>query len=213
MNTEQRYRRVYQPLLIAAALTPLGVLLARGLGWGGLTLGPDAARELLHVLGKSALNLLWLTLLVSPLREWLRAPQLLRLRRTLGLFAFGYALLHFLVYLLLDLGLDARQLAVDLVKRPYILVGSTALLALLPLAVTSTQNMMRRLGRRWQTLHRLIYPAALLAVWHYTWQVKADLTEPLLYGGALLFLLGWRVWRARRRATSTSGPATAPGRT
>ncbi len=213
MNTDQRYRRVYQPLLIAAALAPLGLLLARGFGLGVLTLGPDPTRELLHVLGKTAINLLWLTLLVSPLRELLRAPQLLRLRRTLGLFAFGYALLHFLVYLLLDLGLDARQLAIDLAKRPYILVGTVALLVLLPLAVTSTQAMMRRLGRRWQTLHRLVYVAALLAVWHYAWQVKADLSEPLWYAGGLSLLLGWRVWRARRRVTSTSAPATVPGRT
>ena len=215
MNTDQRYRWLYQPALILACLAPLAWLLARGLGWADVTLGANPVRELLHVLGKTAINLLWLTLAVTPLRDLLRAPQLLRLRRTLGLFAFGYALLHFTVYATLDLGFDAAQLGTDLVKRPYILVGAIALLALLPLAATSTQAMMRRLGRRWQTLHRLIYPATLLVVWHFAWQVKADLTEPLLYAAALAALLGWRAWRvrARRRVTSTSAAATTPGRT
>jgi sulfoxide reductase heme-binding subunit YedZ len=137
----------------------------------------------------------------------------------LGLFAFGYALLHFWVYLALDLEFNFRTLFADIAKRPYITIGFTALLLLIPLAVTSTNRMMRRLGRRWQKLHRLIYPIAILGVWHFYWQVKRDIRQPLLYAGILAVLLGYRWMRARRRAapapaaaTSKSGSATVPER-
>jgi sulfoxide reductase heme-binding subunit YedZ len=134
----------------------------------------------------------------------------------LGLFAFTYALLHFLIYLGLDQEWDFSGLAKDIAKRPYITVGFTALLILIPLAITSTNKMMRRLGRRWQTLHRWVYAAAILGVWHYYWQVKRDVREPLIYAGILGVLLGYRWVRSRRKArpvTSTSGSATAPERT
>jgi len=127
----------------------------------------------------------------------------------------------------LDLELNFRMLGADIVKRPYITIGFTALLLLLPLALTSTNGMMRRLGARWQRLHRLIYVIGALAVWHFYWQVKRDVREPLLYLGILALLLGYRLlrWQLRRRAsarrgaaapsavTSRSGSATAPGRT
>jgi sulfoxide reductase heme-binding subunit YedZ len=143
------------------------------------------------------------------------------------LFAFFYAVVHFTVYLVLDLELNLRMVGADIVKRPYITVGFTALLLLLPLALTSTNGMMRRLGRRWQSLHRLIYVIAALAVWHFYWQVKRDVREPLIYIGILALLLAYRLvrWRARRTArgeratpapvtlTSRSGSATAPERT
>jgi len=154
---------------------------------------------------------------VSPVRELTGLPQLLRLRRMLGLFAFFYAALHFTIYLVLDLELNFRVLGADIVKRPYITVGFTALLLLLPLALTSTNGMMRRLGRRWQSLHRLVYVIAVLAVWHFYWQVKRDVREPLIYAGVLALLLLYRIVRARlrrnRAVTSTSGSATAPERT
>jgi sulfoxide reductase heme-binding subunit YedZ len=212
VTVEQRYRWIYKPLVALACLAPLAWLTARAAEVGGLSLGADPARELLHALGTTALNLLWLTLLVSPARQWLRAPQLLRLRRILGLFAFSYAAMHFVVYLALDLELDLGRLGADLAKRPYILIGSLALLGMLPLAITSTQGMMRRLGRHWQRLHRLVYAVALLALWHFWWQTRADLREPLLYALALAALLGWR-FRRRTRVTSKSAPATAPERT
>jgi sulfoxide reductase heme-binding subunit YedZ len=123
--------------------------------------------------------------------------QWIRPRRIIGLFAFGYALLHFVIYAALELGLDFSDLAREIVKRPFIIVGTFALLLLIPLAVTSTGRMMRRLGRRWQTVHRLVYPATILAVWHFWWQVKKDLTEPMLYAAALALLLGFRWWRAQ----------------
>ena len=219
MNAEQRYVWLYRPVVFVAALTPLLWLIARGTGLAPDSLGANPIREALHVLGRTALNLLWITLCASPLRELSGSLLPLRLRRMLGLFAFGYAVLHFAVYAGLDLGLNLSRLGAELAKRPYILVGSLALLLLSPLAVTSTRRMMRRLGGHWQTLHRLIYPAALLAVWHFAWQVKADVTQPVWYAAALALLLGWRAWNARRRrqlrgaTTSTSAPATAPERT
>lgn len=185
-------------------------LLAGVFGVAGVDLGPDPIQELLETCGKSALNLLLLTLAVTPAQQLLGAPQLLRIRRMLGLFAFFYAALHFTVYAGLDLGLDFATLGEDIAKRPYITIGFAALLMLVPLALTSTQRMMRRLGRRWQRLHRLVYPIAILAVWHYWWQVKQDVREPLVYAAILAALLGWRL---RRRLTSRSAPARAPERT
>lgn len=213
VTVEQRYRRIYKPLVWVLALLPLLLLVGRGFGVGGDTLGADPAKQILHTLGKSALNLLLITLAVTPLRQIAKQPQLLRLRRLLGLFAFFYAALHFLTYLTLDLQFDFAQLGGDLVKRPYITIGAIAVLMLLALASSSTQKAMRRLGRRWQKLHWLIYPAAALGVWHYYWQVKADVREPLIYAAILALLLGWRVWKRWPAFTSKSGSARAPERT
>ena len=196
------------------------------LGLFGLSLGADPVKKLEHECGKTALNLLLITLSVTPVRNLTGLTQLVRLRRMLGLFAFFYAVVHFTIYLVLDLELNFRVLGADIVKRPYITIGFTALLLLLPLALTSTNGMMRRLGARWQRLHRLVYVIAALAVWHFYWQVKRDVREPLLYLGILALLLGYRLlrWQLRRSGvgrgaapasavTSTSGSATAPGRT
>ncbi len=216
MTTTQRYRHVWKPLAFSAALVPALLMLAGAFGVAGQDLGTDPVEDLLLTCGKTALNLLCLTLAVTPVATIAHRPQLLRLRRMLGLFAFFYVLLHFTVYLALDRSLDAAMIVKDIAKRPYITIGFTALLMLIPLAATSTQRMMRRLGRRWQQLHRLVYPIALLAVWHYYWQVKRDVTEPLIYAGIVAVLLGWRVWHRQRRrtpVTSTYGSATAPERT
>ena len=150
------------------------------------------------------------------LRHWSGNAQLLRVRRMLGLFAFFYALMHFSVYVGPFQSLSWSLIAQDIAKRPYITIGFTALLLLVPLAVTSTNAMMRRLGRRWQQLHRLIYPIALLAVLHFWKMLKSDYREPLVYAAILALLLGARLWRRYRRAraaTSTSAPPTAPERT
>ncbi|MEY3137631.1 MAG: hypothetical protein RL580_1363, partial [Pseudomonadota bacterium] len=128
----------------------------------------------------------------------------------LGLMAFSYALLHFLVYAVLELELQLGELGRELARRPYILVGTVALLALIPLAITSTDRMMRRLGRRWQRLHRLIYPITALGIWHYYWQVKADIREPLIYLGLLALLLAWRARSAWLRRRSRQVPAASP---
>lgn len=212
MNLEQRYRFLYKPLVFIASLIPLAWLLCGVFGWLDQSLGADPVKKLEHFCGKTALNFLMLTLLVSPLRNLTGWTQLLRLRRMLGLFAFFYVVLHFAVYVVLDQELNLHSVLADVVKRPYITIGFAALLMLIPLAVTSTNRMMRRLGRRWQQLHRLIYVIAVLGVWHYYWQVKRDVREPLIYVGILAVLLGYRYLRSRRRVTSRSAPATAPER-
>jgi len=199
MTVAQRYRFIYKPLVFAACLVPLAWLACGAFGWLGATLGVDPVKELEHECGKTALNLLLLTLAVTPVRELSGQPQLLRLRRMLGLFAFFYVVLHFTIYLVLDLELNFATLGADIAKRPYITIGFTGLLLLIPLAVTSTNGMMRRLGRRWQSLHRLVYVIAVLGVWHFYWQVKRDVREPLIYAGILGILLGYRLVRARSR--------------
>jgi|JRYD01.1.fsa_nt_gb sulfoxide reductase heme-binding subunit YedZ len=218
MTVTQRYRYCWKPLVFAAAIVPLLSMLAGIFGIAGQRLGADPVEDLLLTCGKTALNLLCLTLAVTPAAKIAHRPQWLRLRRMLGLAAFSYAVLHFAVYLVLDRSLDAAMIVEDIAKRPYITIGFTALLCLVPLAATSTQRMMQRLGRRWQQLHRLVYPIAILAVWHFYWQVKRDVTEPLIYAAIVAMLLGWRLWHRRRRGgparvTSKSGLATIPGRT
>jgi len=132
----------------------------------------------------------------------------LRLRRMLGLFAFFYVILHFTVYIVLDQSGQLGAVWQDIVKRPYITIGMLALILLIPLAATSTAAMQRRLGRRWTRLHRLIYPIAVLGVWHYWWGVKKDIREPLVFACVLTVLLGYRIFRryqlaARRPLLST----------
>ncbi|MGH8226397.1 MAG: sulfite oxidase heme-binding subunit YedZ [Steroidobacteraceae bacterium] len=216
LSVEKRYRYLYKPAVFAVGLVPAALLTAGTFGLLGQSLGPDPVNRLLHACGWTALNFLLITLLVTPVRQLGGFTHVIRLRRMLGLFAFFYALLHFLVYLILDQQLDMRAVLHDVTKRPYITIGFSALLMLTPLALTSTQGMMRRLGRRWLKLHRLIYIAAIFGVWHYYWQVKRDVREPLLYAYMLTLLLGYRIvtrWPARRRVTAKSAPATAPERT
>jgi sulfoxide reductase heme-binding subunit YedZ len=218
LNITQRYRYLYKPLVFVAGLAPLAWMICGALQLFGASLGADPVKKLEHECGKTALNFLLLTLSVTPVRNLTGLPQLLRLRRMLGLFVFFYAVVHFTVYLVLDLELNLALVGADIVKRPYITIGFTALLLLVPLALTSTNGMMRRLGRRWQSLHRLIYVIAALAVWHFYWQVKRDVREPLLYMGILALLFAYRLvrWRARSApaaVTSRSGSATAPERT
>ena len=180
-------------------------------------LGANPVEYITHDTGNWTIRFLLITLCITPLRKILNQPKVIRYRRMLGLFAFFYVVLHFTVYLVLDLELNFATLGADIVKRPYITIGFTGLLLLIPLAVTSTNAMQRRLGRRWQTLHRLVYVIAVLGVWHFYWQVKRDVREPLVYAGILAVLLFYRLLRSRQRAaaalTSRSGSATAPGRT
>jgi len=199
-----------KPLVWLGALVPLALIVAGIFDVAGQSLGPNPIREILHITGKTSLNLLLITLCATPLRELTGQTWWVRPRRLLGLMAFAYALLHFLVYAILELELQLGELGREIARRPYILVGTVALLALIPLAVTSTDRMMRRLGRRWQTLHRLIYPIAALGIWHYYWQVKADIREPLIYLGLLTLLLGWRARRVWLKRKSRLAPAANP---
>jgi sulfoxide reductase heme-binding subunit YedZ len=202
ITRDQRYRFVYKPLIFAACLIPfvlaiLGVLASSGISLpmhvSGL--GADPVRRVLGIFGKSALNILLITLAVTPLRQLTGNAQLLRFRRMLGLFVFFYALMHFLTYIGPFQGFSWSAILKDIVKRPYITIGFTALLCLTPLAITSTNGMMRRLKQRWTKLHKLIYLIAVLGVWHYWWQVKKDITQPLIYATILAALLGWRLWK------------------
>lgn len=180
--------------VFALALLPLARLLWLGLSAG---LGANPVEFVIRSTGTWALTFLWLTLAVTPLRQWLGQPWLLVLRRMLGLYAFFYACLHMISYVVVDQWLDIAALWKDILKRPFITVGVLCLLGLLPLAVTSTNAMMRRLGRHWARLHRIVYPVAMLAVLHYFWLVKRDTTTPLLYALVLGVLLGYRVWRLK----------------
>jgi sulfoxide reductase heme-binding subunit YedZ len=193
--------RLLKTAVFIACLLPLGSLVLGAFGVQAFALGANPVEELLHRLGLWALRLLVLTLAITPLRTWLHAPWLMLLRRMLGLYAFAYVVLHFSTWLILDQGLYWRGILSDIGKRPFITIGFAAFLLLIPLAVTSTNGMMRRLGRRWKTLHRLIYPIAVLGVWHYYWQVKADVREPLIYAAIVGVLLGWRVFKAVRATT------------
>ncbi|GAB3332782.1 protein-methionine-sulfoxide reductase heme-binding subunit MsrQ [Marilutibacter aestuarii] len=190
--------------LAPAAILAWQIRLEWATGSGGL--GADPVAEIEHRLGLWALRLLLITLAVTPLRQLTGKPVLLRFRRMLGLYAFAYATLHLLAYLVLDLRGYWTQIFEEIVKRPYITVGFLAWLLLVPLAATSTQAAIRWLGRNWGRLHKLIYAIAVLAVLHFWWLVKSDVREPALYAGILALLLGWRAWKrvlsARRRATA-----------
>jgi sulfoxide reductase heme-binding subunit YedZ len=153
---------------------------------------------LLHLAGRWSLAFLLLGLAVTPLRRLAGWARLLRVRRLLGLFAFAYAAAHLLVYLVLDQGLALDFVLEDVTERPFITAGVASFLLLLPLAITSTRGWIRRLGRRWQALHRLVYPAAALAVLHFYWKVKADTFWPLVAAATLGVLLLARLPRRRR---------------
>jgi sulfoxide reductase heme-binding subunit YedZ len=204
-------RRLLHGALVGLGLAPLAALAVGALRGG---LGANPVETVTHVTGEWTLRLLLATLAVTPLRRLLGRPGLAPWRRTLGLLAFTYASLHFSTYLALDLTFDFGALAEDVAKRPYITVGFTAFCLLVPLAATSTRAMVRRLGRRWATLHRLVYVAAILGVVHFLWLVKADRREPLVYAAVLALLLSLRAgwWVARMRADARAGDRPAPTR-
>jgi sulfoxide reductase heme-binding subunit YedZ len=199
--------RHLKPLLFLLCTLPLAWLVLRAFGVAGASLGANPVDELQDELGEWALRFLLLTLCVTPLAVTLRKPWLVGLRRMLGLFAFTYVALHLANWLVLDQWFDLRAVAADIAKRPYITVGMASFLLLIPLAVTSTAGWMRRLGRRWHRLHRLVYPAAILGCVHFWWQVKADWREPFVYAAVLALLLGWRIRRARMRRSSAAATA------
>jgi len=191
----RRARRQWNQLALLVALLPFAWMTSALFDLFGQSLGPNPSRELLHSSGKTALNALWLTLALRPLQQLNGRIEFLWLRRLAGLTSFAYATLHLLVYAILELALDWSDLGHEIAKRPFIIVGLIALIGMIPMAATSTDRAMRRLGRRWQRIHYAIYPVAILAAWHYYWQVKLDTTEPLLYTGVLALLLSYRLYR------------------
>lgn len=194
-------RRVKAAVFVLC-LVPAALLVWRGLT-GGLTANP--IEFITHRTGDWTLRLLLVTLAVTPLRRLTGWNDLVRLRRMLGLFAFFYASLHVLTYVGLDHFFAFGAMLEDVTERRFVTAGATAFILMIPLAVTSSTGMVRRLGgRRWQALHRLVYVSAVAGVVHYIWLVKADLRPPLMYAAALATLLGLRVWYRYRRATATS---------
>ena len=194
-------------LLFALSLLPagwLGFRLVQG------SLGPNPAETLQLETGIWALRFLILTLAVTPIRRLTGWNRVIRFRRMLGLFAFFYACLHLAAYAVLDRYMDFSGVWEDVVKRPFITAGMVALLAMVPLAVTSTKAWIRRLGRRWQTLHRLIYVSAIAAAIHYLWKVKIMSGSPVYYALIVAALLGFRlVWALRRRPGKPPQPAAS----
>ncbi|MEY4932760.1 MAG: hypothetical protein RLZZ403_1080 [Pseudomonadota bacterium] len=201
MTRQQQIDRIYKPALFVLCLVPFLRTAAGAFGIAGQSLGVNPVEDILHSFGEWALRFLVLTLLMTPLRDVTGKPWLLSFRRMLGLYAFFYTLMHFTVWFALDREFNLGGVVEDVLKRPFITIGFLAFVLLIPLAVTSTNGMMRRLGRRWKSLHRLVYPIAILGVWHFYWLVKADVREPLVYAAIFAVLLGWRVWKARQRRT------------
>ena len=201
-----------KPLLFAACLLPCVWLFYAA---AADQLGANPAEALIRSSGDWTLRLLCLTLAVTPLRVLANQPALARFRRMLGLFAFFYALLHFLAYAWLDMGFDAAVIARDIPKRPFALVGFLALLLMLPLAATSFNRAIRALGAaRWQALHRAVYAIAVLAILHFFWMRagKHDFAEVAVYAAIVAALLGWRALRLRRLRQAGQAPARAAAR-
>ena len=189
-----------------ACLVPFGLTLYGAVAG---TLGPDPAETIMHVTGEWAARLLLLTLLVSPLRQFRPWRVILKLRRMLGLYAFFYGVVHLTTFAHFFLGWSAQILVEELVERPYITMGFAALVLMLPLAVTSTRGMQRRLGKSWRKLHQLVYLSSSLICVHIIWQIRSDAGEALVYTALFAVLLGWRVKRylgKRRRQAAAIHP-------
>jgi sulfoxide reductase heme-binding subunit YedZ len=187
-----------KPLLFALALGPFAWLFY---GAFANTLGPNPAEALIRSTGDWTLRLLCITLAVTPLRQWSGWHALARLRRMLGLFTFFYGALHFLAFAWLDMGFDLDAILKDIGKRPFILVGTLALLLMVPLAATSFNRAIKALGaKRWQLLHKLVYASALLGLLHFFWMraAKHNFGEWSVYAAVIALLLGWRVWHRFR---------------
>jgi len=201
MDVVRQIRFFWKPLVFVACLVPALLLVGDLYGITG-SLGANPVEEIQDRFGNWGLRFILIALAVTPLRQLSGRTWLARFRRMLGLYAFFYVFMHFLTWLLLDQRLVLPAIAEDIFERPFITLGAVALLILSAMAATSTAGMRRRMGRRWQQLHNWVYAAAILAVWHYWWQVKLDTSEPAIYAAVLAALLGYRLWRRRlpRRA-------------
>ncbi len=208
-------------LLLNKAAKPVVFLLAllpfAWLAWGAFTdsLGANPAEYLIRSSGDWTLRFICIVLAVTPLRVMTKTPALARFRRMLGLFAYFYVCLHLLSYGFFDMGLDFADIAKDITKRPFILVGFSAFVLLTPLAATSFNRAIKALGaKRWQMLHRLVYVIAGLGLLHFVWMRagKNNFGEPVVYAAIIAVLLGWRAWNAWRKPRVPARPASAPAR-
>ena len=207
MDTLTQVRLIWKPIVFLLCLVPALLVVTDAFELTG-RLGANPVEEIQDRFGIWALRFIMITLAVTPLRRVTGWNWLARFRRMFGLFTFFYVLMHFLAWLILDQGVLLSAIFEDIIERPFITIGFVALLLLTALAATSTNAMRRRLGRRWQTLHNATYVIALLGVWHYWWQVKQDITEPLIYALVLAVLLGaraWWQWQRRRKQAIAHG--------
>jgi len=194
--TRSRFEKRLGPLAVAVACLPAAALALRFATEG---VGPDPIKDLTHTSGDWALRFVLVSLAITPLRRLSGWSALAPLRRLFGLAAFAYAVAHLLTWSILDLGLDPAALAEDLTERPYVMAGMASFAILLALAATSTRASMKRLGRRWITLHRAVYAAAALALLHYFWLIRADYRPAIIHSAILAALLGARLaWGLRR---------------
>jgi methionine sulfoxide reductase heme-binding subunit len=202
VNTLQQIRFVWKPLVFLLCLVPTALLVTDALGITG-SLGANPIEEILDRFGNWGLRFIMITLAITPLRRLTGWNWLSRFRRMIGLFTFFYVLMHFTTWFVLDRDLMISEVIDDIIKRPFILIGFSAFLILLALAATSFTAIRRRMGRNWQILHNAVYAVGILGVWHYWWQVKKDITEPLIYAAILATLLGariiWRLARSRKQ--------------
>jgi len=200
--------RVAKPLVFVLCLLPLSSIIWR-IFYGDL--GSDPIETITFATGDWTLRFLLITLAVSPFRQWFGLSALLRFRRMLGLYVFFYACCHFMIWFIIDHALSFGDMVEDIIDRPYITFGFSALMLLIPLAVTSNNAMVRKLGRRWKKLHQLVYAIIILGVLHYLWLTKADYLEPGIYAliaGVLLFQrLNYKKWQAFKFLVRSEDPA------
>jgi len=202
LDTLRQVRLVWKPVVFLLCLTPAALVITDAFELTG-GLGANPIEAILDRFGNWGIRFIMITLTVTPLRRLTGWNWLQRFRRMFGLFTFFYILMHFLTWLILDQELLLSAIAEDIFERPFITLGFTALLLLTAMAVTSTSGMRRRLGRRWDKLHYGAYAVAVLGVWHYWWQVKQDILEPLIYAAIAATLLGYRIWWRWRRKRRT----------
>ena len=199
MNTLQQIRFVWKPIVFFLCLVPAILVVGGAFEFTG-RLGANPVEEIQDRFGYWALRFIMITLAVTPLRRLTSWNWLSRFRRMLGLFTFFYAFMHFLTWFALDRELRMADIIEDITERPFITLGFLAVVLLAALAITSFTTIRRRMGRNWQTLHNAAYAVGLLGVWHYWWQVKKDITEPLIYAVVLSVLLGVRLfWYWKRK--------------
>ena len=196
MDSITQIRFIWKPIVFLACLIPFVHVVGDLYGITG-DLGANPVEAILDRFGNWGIRFVMIALAVTPLRKITGWNWLARFRRMLGLFAFFYVLMHFLTWFYLDQQMLWASMVLDIAKRPYITVGFTALLLLTAMAITSTSGMRRRLGRRWNTLHKSVYVVGVLGVVHYWWQVKSDFREPLIYAAILALLLGYRLMTSR----------------
>ena len=198
MNTLQQVRFVWKPVVFLLCLAPAVLVVTDAFEITG-RLSANPVEDILDRFGNWGLRFIMITLAVTPLRRITGWNWLIRFRRMFGLFTFFYIVLHFLTWLVLDQGVLMSAVLEDIIERPFITIGMVALVLLTAMAATSTAGIRRRMGRRWDKLHYSAYAVGILGVWHYWWQVKQDIREPLIYAAILTLLLGYRLWHTWQR--------------